>query len=247
MKANPEKIQLIFFDKHKSYDAESIKINNMIIKHQPTVKLLGVHIDSKLTFNVHVSEICRKAGYKLNALSRLSKTLDVESKTLLLNSFILSFFNYCCIIWHFCDIQNTKSIEKIQKRALRFVYNDFISPYEDLRNKSCKPLVYVQRLRSILVEVYKSVNNIGPLYMHNMFKSKDTSYHMRNSNRLNLSKFSSVQYGFNSFSYQGAKLWNSLSNDIKNANYNMFKSHISNWYPTICHCSTCIVCKLNTM
>jgi hypothetical protein len=48
-------------------------------------------------FNVHVSEICRKAGYKLNVLSRLSRHLDVKAKLLLLHSFILSFFNYCAV------------------------------------------------------------------------------------------------------------------------------------------------------
>ena len=34
------------------------------------VKLLGVKIESELTFNTHIEILCRKASQKLNALSR---------------------------------------------------------------------------------------------------------------------------------------------------------------------------------
>jgi hypothetical protein len=37
-------------------------------------------------------------------------------------SFILSNLNYCSITWHFCSEKNTLKMEKIQERALRFVY-----------------------------------------------------------------------------------------------------------------------------
>ncbi len=51
-----------------------------IIENQPAVKLLGLHVDNLLSFNGHIDVICRKAGRKLNVLSRLSKALSTESK-----------------------------------------------------------------------------------------------------------------------------------------------------------------------
>jgi hypothetical protein len=36
----------------------------------------------------------------------------------------MSNFNYCPLVWHFCGETNTKKIEKIQERALRFIYNE---------------------------------------------------------------------------------------------------------------------------
>ena len=36
----------------------------------------------------------------------------------------MSNFNYCPLVWHFCGEGNTKKLEKIQERALRFIYND---------------------------------------------------------------------------------------------------------------------------
>ncbi len=217
------------------------------MKHQPCVRLLGVHIDSKLNFNAHVSEICRKTGYKLNVLGRLSRTLNVESKLLLLHSFIPSYFNYCSVVWHFCDMSSTKNIEKIQERALRLIYKDFTSSYDTLRNISGKSLVYIQRLRNIMVEVYKNYNRLGPKYMQTIFESRQTRYGMRNVTCLELPSHNTKTYGFNSYKYQGAKLWNCLKEDAKLLDYVKFKKYISLWQPQPCHCSTCVLCKLQSI
>jgi hypothetical protein len=40
------------------------------------------------------------------------------------------------IIWHFCGETNATKIEKFQESALRFIYEDYSSSYEDLLNKS---------------------------------------------------------------------------------------------------------------
>jgi hypothetical protein len=45
------------------------------------------------------------------------------------------FFNYCPVIWHFCSEANTKKMEKIQERALKFIYNENHSTYEELLAK----------------------------------------------------------------------------------------------------------------
>ncbi len=65
-------------------------------------KFLCVHVDKYLTFNNHVSELCRKAARQENCLRRLSTMLPVESKLTLFNAFIVSNFLYCPVVWHMC-------------------------------------------------------------------------------------------------------------------------------------------------
>ena len=48
-----------------------INVENNQIKNSKCEKLLGIEIDHKLTFNAHVDEICKKAGQKMNTLSRV--------------------------------------------------------------------------------------------------------------------------------------------------------------------------------
>ena len=136
LQAHLSKFQFILFNKEML--DKSICINDVTIKAQNSVKLLGVHIDHAMNFDTHITEICKKAGRHINVLARLSKTLEVQEKLLLFESFILSHFNYCPLVWHNCSIANMKKIEKLQIRALRFVYNDFSSSYSELRGKAGK-------------------------------------------------------------------------------------------------------------
>ena len=60
---------------------------------------------------------------------------------------------------------NLRKVEKIQYKALKFVYNDFTSSYADLRKLARRPLMYTERQRCILVEVYKCLNQF-PLLIY---------------------------------------------------------------------------------
>jgi len=105
-------------------------IDNFTIQCDEEVILLGVTIDFRLNFDKHVSNICKKASRQLNVLKRIGKYSCKLGKLNIYYSFILSNFNYCPLTWHFCSETNTKKVENIQKRALRFIYNDYSSSYE---------------------------------------------------------------------------------------------------------------------
>ena len=126
-----------------------------MIKCEDSVKLLGVTLDFQLNFNIHISNICKKASRQLNVLKRISKHLCKLGKLNIYHSFILSNFNYCSLTWHFCGETNTKKIEKNQERAMRFIYSDYSTSYESLLIKSQLPSLEVRRLRTIALESLK--------------------------------------------------------------------------------------------
>ena len=126
-------------------------------------------IDKKLTFDKHVSDLCRKASAQLNALYRFKNILPYQAKSVLVQSFIYANFNYCPLLWHFSSSKSLLKVEMIQKRALRFLYNDTDSSYEILLDNAGKSLTSVSRLRSLCVEIFKTVNNISPPFMQDIF------------------------------------------------------------------------------
>ena len=139
-------------------------------------------------------------------------------------------------------------IERIQKQALRYVFNDHSSSYYVLRSKAQRPIMYVQRLRSILTEVYKCINKLGPRYLHEMFILKDANYESWNILKLYQHKFKYISYGYTCIRYQGSKLWNSLDNELKSAcTLKIFKHKLMQWEPDQCNCSTCTLCSLTNM
>ena len=101
-------------------------------------RLLGVTIDSKLSFNTHIDHIWKKASLKLNALSRITPHLDFKKKKLLINSLFMSLFNYCQLIWMCHNRTKNNKINRLHERCLRLLYNDKKSSFHDLLEKdSC--------------------------------------------------------------------------------------------------------------
>ena len=140
MKVNPDKCQCIVFG--NVVNPGTFIINGNIVRPEETVKLLGVHIDNKLDFGHHVSHICQKAGKQVKVLSRLSRVLNEYNKLLLYSSFISCYFNYCCVLWHFCNNSDTLKIEKLQEKALRYSMLDFKSPYQQLLHNCGKSTLF---------------------------------------------------------------------------------------------------------
>ena len=135
-----------------------IAIDDVVLTSENCVKLLGIQIDSKLNFKDHVKSLCNKAGKQLNVLCRLSKFLSFTSRLAIYKSFIMSNFYYCMLVWCFTCKQNIQMIESIQKRALRFVYNDFSSDYESLLCKANAINIPILLLRYTAIETYKNIH-----------------------------------------------------------------------------------------
>ena len=75
-------------------------------------QLLGIYIDRNLRFNVHVSNICKKANQKLSALMRLGRFYNLEQRRLLMKSFVESQFAFCLLVWMFHDRGSNNKINK---------------------------------------------------------------------------------------------------------------------------------------
>ncbi len=170
-----------------------------------------------MSSRAYINIICSNAARQLNAIKRLQYNLDKESRLAIYRSYILSNFNYCPLVWHFCGIQNSRNMEKIQERTLRFVYEDYESTYDILLKKGNNDMLYIGRLRNIFTEINKALHGFTPIYIRDLFHEKDKIYNLRSTVSLKQPKCNTVAYGLNSFRYNGATIWNDLPNKIKNS------------------------------
>ena len=132
------------------------------------MKLLGIHIDQTLSLNKHAIHVCQKASKQVNAMMRLCNVLDTSSKKAIYDSFIISNFTYCPLVWLMCSKVHLKKAEKIQCRALRFVYYDFKSPYEDLLSQGNHRSVSGILLHAIAMILFHSLKYYGYDYLYIM-------------------------------------------------------------------------------
>ena len=200
-----------------------------VIPIEREVELLGVVVGSKLKFEGHISKICKKLSQQVAVLNRMKKMLPLEIRKQLYQSFIVPHFNYCSESWHFCGKRLSDKLEKLNERALRFVYRDYSTPYETLLIKNGHTTLVNQRLGKMMGTVFRAVNNNNiSASISELLMLRSSSYNLRGHAILTLPKVSSTTYGLNSWSYRASKLWNSLPNSLRMLNnYKTFKNNIS--------------------
>ena len=126
-----------------------------------------------------------------------------------------------------------KKLEKLQERALRIVYQDDLLDYENLLTKSGQLGLRMNMIRVLSIEMFKCVNGINPAYLNEMFTVLNSEYNFRNQSRLDQPKFNTKTFGYKSFNYFGAKIWNLIPTHTKSTDdLSIFRSNIYKWCQT---------------
>ena len=81
MIVDPDKFKSIILTKNKSDDVPTgFSIGTDIVSIEKSVKRLGIQLDNRLNFNLHINTVCKSASNQLNVLVRLNKFLNFEQK-----------------------------------------------------------------------------------------------------------------------------------------------------------------------
>ena len=237
---NPDKFQMIVLGLHNR--KLCINMGNHNVNSTNEVKLLGLIIDHKLNFNSHINTLCTTASKKLKCLRRIRNYISIPQAKILCNSYIYSTFNYCSLIWIFCSKIANNKINKIHLRTLKTIYlNDESSLYKLLETDNSES-IHSRHIKVLLAEIFKSLSNLNPTFMWNIFNKKYIPYSLRTSNLLTLPTTNTKKYGTNSIVFKGSMLWNSLPDSYKNEiNIVKFKAKHKDWRCERCTCQLCTV------
>ena len=148
-------------------------------KLEKKLKLLGVEIDRTLSFDEHITSLCRKAGKKLYVLARLSHFMCTNKKRILMKAFIESQFSYCPLIWMFHSTSVNNKINHLHERSLRIVYKNNISSFEYLLKNDRSFTIHHRNIQSIAIELFKVKGNLSNSIMYNIFQTRKINYNLR--------------------------------------------------------------------
>ena len=151
-----------------------------------------------------MSELRRRASYKLHTLRRIRKYLTVEKAILLPNAFMNSQFNYVPLVWTFANKCSIDKILKIRKRILQIVYDIYDESYENLLSRSDVISIHQKHLRYLAVKVYKSLTKLNSGFMSIFFERNHIPYNLRQVDLLLLPPAKSTCYGVNSLAFRGS-------------------------------------------
>ena len=205
--------------KTNTSDAIQISIENDTLALTEHQKLLGVHLDQNLTYDIEVDEICKSVSKKITLLKLLSKYVDQNSLKTYYQSYILPSFDYGCMVWGKTKSSNIDRLIKLQKRAARIILKADIMTSSKHMFTVLNWLPFDRRVDyHTCIMVYKALNKQTPEYISELLvKTSDThSLNLRSNTNDDLKiPRSYTQYFDKSFSVCGPKLWNKLPTDIK--------------------------------
>ena len=112
-----------------------VSIGDASIKTSTKETLLEILINSELSFDQHICSICSTDSKKLHALGRIATFMSFNKRRTLLKSFIESQFNNCPLLWMFYLRTMNNKINCIHERALRLIYSDDVSSFDELLKK----------------------------------------------------------------------------------------------------------------
>ena len=139
-----------------------------------------------LNFDNHVNIIYKKAAKKLCTLSRQCTTLPFKQRKMLMQSFVKSQFSYCPLVWMLHSRKANKQINDLHYRALRIVYRDVSSSFDQLLGKDGSNTIHQQNIHSLATEMYRTFNGLSPSFIADIFNSIQFNIYSDKKTQLNI-------------------------------------------------------------
>ena len=203
LKGNYSKYRTMTMQNKREITTPTMSIQGSEIESTEKLNILGVTIDSKLNFNHHINNMCKKASQRIGVLMRLKNLIPTEAKLQLYKAAILPYLTYCHLTWHSCKASDRRKLEAYKKEDSGQFLRTNILAARNYCAKAGIPSLYNRRLQDIAIFMYKIKHKLQPQRLCNLFQLDSGSYYLRKREFVQ-PRFSSVTYGKHSLRYPRA-------------------------------------------
>ena len=148
---------------------EFMNINGACVKFSPSVRNLGVTLDSTLLLHQHVMNVCRVAYLELRRINSIWNLLSVDAVKTLVCSLVLSRLDYCNSLLVGLPQYFIKRLQGVQNVAARSIFrtprSEHISPL--LQNLHRLP-VNRRILHKVAALCHTALSGSGPQYLSDL-------------------------------------------------------------------------------
>ena len=117
LKLNHDKTEIMLF--HSKFRApplvQSLRVGSANVPLSSSARSLGVIFDDTMSFNAHLSDICKSSFYHLHNISKIRKYINKESAATVVHAFVTSKLDYCNSLFF--------GLPKYQSQRLQYVQN----------------------------------------------------------------------------------------------------------------------------
>jgi hypothetical protein len=125
MSFNPDKCEVLPITNKRNKIMANYYIHSQQLQIVNNAKYLGLTISKNLLWNNHVNNITKKANSTLVFLRRNIGNCPQRAKTQAYNTFVRPSLEYASTVWDPHTQANINKVESIQRRAARFITNNY--------------------------------------------------------------------------------------------------------------------------
>ena len=144
---------------NKVYDYP-VMLNSKVIPRTNSFECLGVLIDEKLSWDLHVDKKCKKVGSSIAVMKRITPFVPNSTLQTIYKAMIQPYFDYCSPLWGNCSAYLKEKLQRFQNRARRIISgaNYEINSADVLESLGWQTLEE-RRIRNKSILMYKILNN----------------------------------------------------------------------------------------
>ena len=172
---------------------------------------LGIVFDQTMSFIPHINNITSKATRTLNFVKRNLCNCSQQTKSRAYTSLVRPTLEYASSVWDPHHNNHIASIEKIQRRALRWIFNDYNYNHSvtTMLQSLNWPTLQHRRKRIRLTLLYKSINGLLALNIPSYFIPISTNTRIHHHQSYHFTHIRTDAY-MNSFFPRTIREWNDL-------------------------------------
>ena len=224
LKINPSKSEVMIFGGRRLTGQVSISVQEgsetKEIKTTNSMKILGVIVDDKLTYEKHINRIKQRTHRTISNLARTSHVLPLKSRRTLYDALVAPHFNYCDVVWHGISAAQSRSLQKTANFAARALLGEKknTSATQALRKMNMVPLS-LKRDIHMGVFVHKLTNSNGPketVQRYNDRIKRNHDHHTRAAAKADMTIITHNTSKFKtSTQFRALKCWNTIPTALR--------------------------------
>ena len=183
-----------------------------VLEEVTDAKDFGVILSNDLEWSKHIATMTNRANSKLLFLRRNLKGCPEKLKQTAYFSLIRSFMEYGATVWDPCQKYNSDKVERVQRRAARFVksrYSRYSSVADMLDVLGWTPLSQ-RRQEARLILFYKIINGLAQVTFEGVLVEAYKGTRRKHNMKFRQIGHPTSQYG-PSFSPKPISAWNGLA------------------------------------
>ena len=220
LRLNQDKTEFLILSNsanRRRISVNKLNLNDGVIDSTPSVRNLGVHMDSSLSLEIHIGYIQKTCYFYLNWIRRIRIYLTKDTAKSLVHALVIARIDYCNSIYVNLPKSTTNRLQRIMRCAARVVA---LPRYGESVTTVCKELHWLpiaERAQfKVLCLVYKSIHGSSPGYLSELITPYVPNRELRSgSSHLLCVRKCRIKYGERAFSHAGPTLWNTLPLDIR--------------------------------